>query len=57
MFNDRKHTMRYRPFHVDAHVATDLRKLQRRRLTIEAWLEMILIVAVGVLTYVVLVGP
>lgn len=57
MFNDRKHTFRYTAFHTDNHVASDLRKLQRRRLTIEAWLEMVLIVAVGILTYVILVGP
>lgn len=51
MFNDRKHTARY------IHPVSARRNLQQRRLNIEAWLEGILIVAVGVLTYVILVGP
>ena len=54
MFNDRKHTARY--WHPETHMARRLTSLQRRRLNIEAWLEMILIVSTGVLAYAILAG-
>jgi hypothetical protein len=53
MFNDHKNYRHYVRPPVDARK----RALQDRRLTYEAWLEMILIVVVAALVYVILVGP
>jgi hypothetical protein len=56
MFNDRKHTARY-IWHPDDHLARRLQDLHRRRLNLEAWLEMILIVLTAVLAYAIFAGP
>lgn len=61
MFNNSKFSGRYRQWNADQNIAFRLAELRRRqdrtRLTIEAWLEMILILASGALAYAILVGP